>query len=80
MLGIAHPRRELYPPHRVWLDGIPITFRHPALLARMAAAVDDLSGGRLILGLGAGWQEREHHNFGIRSIASQLVMPCSKKA
>ncbi len=43
----------------------PITFRHPALLTRMAAAVDDLSGGRLILGLGAGWQEREHHNFGI---------------
>lgn len=42
----------------------PISFRHPALTARMAAAVDDLSGGRLILGLGAGWQEREHTNFG----------------
>jgi F420-dependent oxidoreductase-like protein len=43
----------------------PTTFRHPAMTVRMAAAVDDLSGGRLILGLGAGWQEREHHNFGI---------------
>ncbi len=43
----------------------PITFRQPALLARMAAAVSDLSGGRVILGVGAGWQDREHHNFGI---------------
>lgn len=42
----------------------PISFRHPALTARMAAAVDDLSGGRLTLGLGAGWQEREHRAFG----------------
>ncbi len=42
----------------------PSSFRHPALTARMAAAVDDLSGGRLTLGLGAGWQEREHHLFG----------------
>ncbi|MBU4224957.1 MAG: LLM class flavin-dependent oxidoreductase, partial [Chloroflexi bacterium] len=42
----------------------PLSFRHPALTARMAAAVDDLSGGRLTLGLGAGWQEREHHLFG----------------
>lgn len=42
----------------------PVSFRHPALTARMAAAVDDLSGGRLTLGLGAGWQEREHANFG----------------
>jgi F420-dependent oxidoreductase-like protein len=42
----------------------PVSFRHPALTARMASAVDDLSNGRLTLGLGAGWQEREHHLFG----------------
>ena len=42
----------------------PVTFRHPTMTARMASAVDDLSGGRLTLGLGAGWLEREHHNYG----------------
>lgn len=41
----------------------PVSFRQPTMTARMASAVDDLSGGRLILGLGAGWQEREHHNY-----------------
>ncbi len=42
----------------------PVSFRHPTHTARMAAAVDDLSGGRLALGLGAGWQAREHEHFG----------------
>lgn len=43
----------------------PTTFRHPALTARMAAQIDDLSGGRFVLGLGTGWHEREHRQFGI---------------
>ena len=43
----------------------PITFRHPSMMVRMAAAISDLSNGRYIYGLGAGWQEREHTNFGI---------------
>jgi alkanesulfonate monooxygenase SsuD/methylene tetrahydromethanopterin reductase-like flavin-dependent oxidoreductase (luciferase family) len=43
----------------------PMTFRPPAVLARMAASVDVLSGGRVILGVGAGWNENEHREFGI---------------
>jgi F420-dependent oxidoreductase-like protein len=42
----------------------PVSFRNPVTTARMAVAVDDLSEGRLRLGIGAGWQEREHANFG----------------
>lgn len=42
----------------------PVSFRQPTMTARMAVAVDDLSNGRLWLGLGAGWQEREHTNYG----------------
>lgn len=42
------------------------SFRHPALLARAAASIDLLSGGRLELGLGAGWLEEEFEAFGYR--------------
>ncbi len=41
----------------------PMTFRPPAVLAKIAAAVDALSGGRLLLGVGAGWNENEHRMF-----------------
>lgn len=43
----------------------PVTFRHPTMTVRQAAQIDALSGGRIVLGLGAGWQEREHVNYGI---------------
>ena len=43
----------------------PITFRHPSMNVRYAAGIDDLSGGRLVLGMGAGWQDREHRKFGV---------------
>jgi F420-dependent oxidoreductase-like protein len=38
----------------------PATFRHPSVLARMAVTVDHISAGRLDVGMGAGWYEREH--------------------
>jgi F420-dependent oxidoreductase-like protein len=40
-------------------------YRHPAVVAKMAAQVDIISNGRLLLGLGAGWQENEHTAYGI---------------
>lgn len=42
----------------------PVSFRDPVFTARMGKDVDDLSGGRLHLGVGAGWQQREHEMFG----------------
>ncbi|CAN5799257.1 LLM class F420-dependent oxidoreductase [soil metagenome] len=42
----------------------PVSFRNPVVSAWAAAAVDDLSGGRFHMGLGAGWQQREHESHG----------------
>jgi F420-dependent oxidoreductase-like protein len=47
----------------VMVTGTP--YRHPAVLAKMAASVDIVSGGRLELGLGAGWNEKEANAYGI---------------
>lgn len=41
------------------------TYRHPAVLANMAAALDHVTAGRAILGMGAGWNEREHAQYGL---------------
>lgn len=43
----------------------PTTFRHPAVLANTAASIDQISSGRLILGIGAGWQVNEHRAYGV---------------
>ena len=43
----------------------PVTFRAPVNVGRMAAQIDILSGGRFVMGLGAGWNEAEHHAYGI---------------
>ena len=42
-----------------------ITYRHPAVLANIAAGIDRISGGRFVLGVGAGWQVNEHEAYGI---------------
>ena len=42
----------------------PGTFRHPSVLARMAVTADHVSGGRIVLGMGAGWHDAEHEQFG----------------
>ncbi|MGH8957489.1 MAG: LLM class flavin-dependent oxidoreductase [Acidimicrobiia bacterium] len=43
----------------------PITFRHPAVIAKAAATLDEMSNGRFDLGVGTGWMEAEHESYGI---------------
>lgn len=43
----------------------PITFRHPAVIAKNAATIDQMSDGRLDLGIGTGWNDFEHDSFGL---------------
>jgi F420-dependent oxidoreductase-like protein len=42
-----------------------VTYRNPAVLAKIAVTVDHISGGRLEFGIGAGWHENEHHGYGV---------------
>jgi F420-dependent oxidoreductase-like protein len=55
----------LVPRMRVGTIVLGNTYRHPAVVAKMSAQVDIISGGRLLLGLGAGWQQNEHEGYGI---------------
>lgn len=49
----------------------PTTVRHPAVLANTAATIDQMSGGRLTLGIGAGWQVNEHRAYGIDLLSAK---------
>lgn len=55
----------LVPRMRVGTIVVGNTYRHPAVVAKMAATVDVIAGGRLILGIGAAWQQNEHEAYGI---------------
>ena len=43
----------------------PLTFRHPAVIAKTATTLDEMSGGRFALGVGTGWMQSEHDTFGL---------------
>ena len=55
----------LVPRLRVGTIVVGNTYRNPAVVAKMAATVDIVSGGRLLFGIGAGWQQNEHEAYGI---------------
>lgn len=52
----------------------PATFRHPSVLAKMAVTADHVSGGRIELGLGAGWLEEEHRAYGFPFLPTEVRM------
>ncbi len=51
------------------------TYRHPAVLAKVATTLDHITNGRVVLGLGSGWQENEHKQYGIEfyTVAERLA-------
>jgi alkanesulfonate monooxygenase SsuD/methylene tetrahydromethanopterin reductase-like flavin-dependent oxidoreductase (luciferase family) len=61
LAALAH----LVPGKTIGQTVLSATFRHPAILARQALTLDHLTGGRYVLGLGAGWHVWEHEAFGI---------------
>lgn len=61
LAGLARETKTL----RLCVLVTPITFRHPAVIAKNAATIDQMSGGRLDLGVGTGWNEHEHVAFGM---------------
>ena len=83
---------ELIPVHESWITMAALsrdvprvrigtmvtgnTYRHPAILANMVATMDNLNGGRSVLGIGSGWQKNEHEAYGIEygTVGSRLRM------
>lgn len=61
MAALAHHVPGRWLGHSV----LSTTFRHPAVLAKATTVMDHATGGRFVVGLGAGWHEGEHHPFGI---------------
>lgn len=51
------------------------SFRDPGVVAKMAATLDEVSGGRLVLGLGAGWHDPEYEAFGFPSATASAASP-----
>lgn len=61
LAGLARETRSI----RLCVLVSPITFRHPSVIAKNATTIDQMSGGRLDLGIGTGWMDLEHEAFGI---------------
>jgi F420-dependent oxidoreductase-like protein len=70
----------LVPRIRVGTIVLGNTYRNPAVVAKMAAQVDIISNGRLLLGLGAGWQENEHEAYGIPFRTTRERLECLDEA
>ena len=58
----------------------PATFRHPSVLARMAVTVDHISGGRVDVGMGSGWYEREHEAHGFPFLDGEEAIRALRRA